>query len=90
VPPLTEKRDHRRISAVIDGTIPGIRRLGTLSVPFRLPPSGKGGSIPKWVPIRTAVTAKPTSSAIFSGQQSGNLALGCYDRAPMVSGDNRH
>jgi hypothetical protein len=56
----------------LDGTIPGVRRLGNLLVPFRLSPWWGGGWLnPKWVPIPTAVamtSISATSSAVrFEG-----------------------
>jgi hypothetical protein len=45
------------------------------AVPAVAPVAG-GGSILNWVPIRPAVATKIRLSGIFSGQQSGNLALG--------------
>jgi hypothetical protein len=46
-----ENKWPSNLSAPLDGTIHGVRRLGNLSVPLRLSPGGRGGSILKWVPI---------------------------------------
>jgi hypothetical protein len=59
----------------LDGTILDFVALENLSVPFWLSPGGRGGSIPNgFHPPGGCDEAHLVG--IFSGRQSGNLALG--------------
>jgi hypothetical protein len=70
----------------LDGTILGLRRLGNLSVPFRLSPRWVGWLNPKWVPIPTAVATKSAPAGISAVSRAEISRSACYDRASMASG----